>query len=314
MHLRAAIPRFLSSYFTTHSRSGRTRAAYAGDLEQFLRFRGGQVEIAAALSPEGIEAWVRELAASGYKPASVRRKVATLRVFCDFWVRGEEIEQSPFWRLKLSYGRIEQLPRTLSEGEVQSLLRQARRLSRGHGRCRRRPLPSDRALRGLRNFALVDLLFATGMRVGEVSGLDLDDYSPEERTLVVHGKGGRDRLAFLVDPETIRIQETYREARLGVLTDSTALFLNHTGSRLSTQGIANVLRKLRDEAGLARHITPHMFRHTVATLLLRNGVDIRVVQEFLGHASITTTQRYTHVTKEHLIQALRLAHPSLGLR
>jgi len=257
---------------------------------------------------------VRELAVSGYKPASVRRKVATLRVFCDFRVRSDEIEQSPFWRLKLSYGRIEQLPRTLSVGEVRTLLRQAERLRRGHGRCRRRPLPSDRALRALRNLALADLLFATEMRVGEVSGLDLDDYSPEDRSLVVRGKGGRDRLAFLVDPETVRIQESYRQARTGVLTDSNALFLNHTGSRLSTQGNANVLRKLRERAGLSRHITPHMFRHTVATLLLRNGVDIRVVQEFLGHASITTTQRYTHVAKEHLIQALRLAHPSLGLR
>jgi integrase/recombinase XerD len=91
------------------------------------------------------------------------------------------------------------------------------------------------------------------------------------------------------------------------------LFLNARGQRLSTQGISGVLTRLREEAGIQRHITPHMLRHTVATLLLRNGADIRVVQEFLGHASIATTQRYTHITKEHLIGVLRKYHPSLTL-
>ena len=93
-----------------------------------------------------------------------------------------------------------------------------------------------------------------------------------------------------------------------------ALFLNASGERLSTQGMANVIAQFRRDAGIERHVTPHMLRHTVATLLLRNGVDIRVVQEFLGHASIATTQRYTHIAKEHLIGVLRKHHPSLGLR
>jgi len=96
--------------------------------------------------------------------------------------------------------------------------------------------------------------------------------------------------------------------------DSPALFLNSSRQRLSTQGIANIIAQFRKDAGIERNITPPMLRHTVATLLLRNGVDIRVVQEFLGHASIATTQRYTHVAKEHLIGVLRKSHPSLGLR
>lgn len=112
----------------------------------------------------------------------------------------------------------------------------------------------------------------------------------------------------------MQIQRTHAEARARIETDSRALFVNASGGRLSTQGMTNVIARLRREARIRRHVTPHMLRHTVATLLLRNGVDIRVVQEFLGHASIATTQRYTHVSKEHMVRVLRKRHPSLNLR
>ena len=121
-------------------------------------------------------------------------------------------------------------------------------------------------------------------------------------------------MAFVVDEQTLRIQQEHLETRSHIPTHSPALFLNAYGERLSTQGIANIISQFRKDAGIAQDITPHMLRHTVATLLLRNGVDIRVVQEFLGHASIATTQRYTYIAKEHLIDVLRTHHPSLRLR
>jgi len=152
------------------------------------------------------------------------------------------------------------------------------------------------------------------MRVGEVSGLNLRDFAVAESVFTVRGKGGRDRLAFVVDEQTVRIQREHIEARSRLVSESPALFLNASGERLSTQGIANIIAQFRKDAGIERHITPHMLRHTVATLLLRNGVDIRIVQEFLGHASIATTQRYTHVTKDHLVRVLREHHPSFGIR
>jgi site-specific recombinase XerD len=123
----------------------------------------------------------------------------------------------------------------------------------------------------LRNLALIDLLFATGMRVGEVSSLDIRDFLVEESVFRVQGKGGRDRLAFVVDKETIHIQREYLKARTQIKTETLSLFLNSSDGRLSTQGIANVIARLRWQAKIERHITPHMLRHTVATLLLRNG-------------------------------------------
>jgi site-specific recombinase XerD len=322
MRLNAAITEFLSGYFSTHNRTKKTRTAYSTDLSQFRAFLGGEFEL-ISLSGALIERWAAHLRVEGYSPASTRRKIVVLKVFCSYWVRKGDLLESPFWRVKLSLGRIEQLPRALTEREMRALLTRARKNyssievrqneatpaapSRGS-------LSSSHEYRALRNLALVDLLFATGMRVGEVSALDVRDFFIREAVFRVQGKGGRDRLAFIVDEETGRIQREHLEARARVGATSTALFLNASGERLSTQGITNVIAQLRKAARIKRHVTPHMLRHTVATLLLKNGADIRVVQDFLGHASITTTQRYTHITKEHMVRVLRKRHPSLSLR
>lgn len=321
MQLDAAITEFLSGYFSTHHRTQKTKSAYGSDLAQFLAFLGSESNL-LSLSSTLIEHWAAHLRQEGYAPASSRRKIVVLKVFCSYWVRKGVLPESPFWRVKLSLGRVEQLPRALAEREMRSLLTRARRncsgLEIGQNNivlgASQIYLASSHDYRALRNLALVELLFATGMRVGEVSALDIRDFFVRDAVFRVQGKGGRDRLAFIVDEDTLRIQRAYIEARLLIKTESQALFINAFGGRLSTQGITNSIAQLRREARIKRHITPHMLRHTVATLLLRNGADIRVVQEFLGHASIVTTQRYTHITKEHLVRVLRKRHPSFGLR
>lgn len=319
MQLKQAISEFLNGYFSTHERSVKTKTAYDSDLKQFGIFAGNEIDL-LSVSAVLIENWAGELRAKGYSPASMRRKVVVLKVFCGYWLRRGELNESPFWRVKLSLGRIEQLPRALSEKEIQGLLdfavrsrkvvsRKGAVLSRGA-----KSLSSSLEYRYIRNLALIDLLFATGMRVGEVSALDVDDFLSNELVFRVKGKGGRGRLAYVVDEQTILIQKQHLELRLRLVSKSCALFVNAVGGRLSTQGIANIIAQFRRDAGIERHVTPHMLRHTVATLLLRNGMDIRVVQEFLGHASIATTQRYTHVVKEHLIGELKKHHPSISLR
>lgn len=379
MRLSKAVGQFLSGYFATRDRSDKTEKAYACDLEQFARFAGADRPL-AGVDPDLVEEWAGELKRRGYAPASIQRKMVALRVFCHYWVRKGLLQDNPFWRVRLSFGRIQQLPRSLTEDEIRALLEEARRTyeaagggpgpdnggrpgpdppgderneraaparpetgerrgpgSPGEGRSRagggRRsgkgiaPPGPDRVGGGrpglpaadgvtprylaLRNYAFLDLLFATGIRVGEAASLTLDSFIEDGRTLRVHGKGRRPRLAFLIDSRSILLQEEHRRTREAIATDTSALFLNAFGDPLSTQGMANVLKKLRTAAGLQRHVTPHMIRHTVATLLLRNGADIRIVQEFLGHASIATTQRYTHITKQHLVAALRANHPGL---
>jgi integrase/recombinase XerD len=321
MRLNEANVEFLSGYFSTHGRRKKTEAAYRSDLIQFQAFVGDDFGL-RSLDSSVIERWAAYLREENYSPASIRRKIVVLKVFCSYWVRKGVLQESPFWRVKLSFGRIEQLPRALTEREMRSLFGRAWRnyltvstgqVGSGATTASKRK-PSSRDYRALRDLALIDLLFATGMRVGELSSLDVRDYFMREAVFRVQGKGGRDRLAFVVDEQTVRIQRAHMEARARIETDSPALFVNASGGRLSTQGITNVIARLRREARIRRHVTPHMLRHTVATLLLKNGVDIRVVQEFLGHASIATTQRYTHVTKEHMVRVLRKRHPSLNLR
>ena len=321
MQLTQAIAEFLNGHFSTNDRSKKTHCAYRLDLEQFSAFVGQELAL-DQLSGVLVEHWAANLRSKGYSPASMRRKIVVLKVFCSYWLRRGVLSESPFWRVKLSLGRVEQLPRSLSEKEIRTLLVQAGRADvsgeiqrKGPALAKHRELSgSFRNYRNLRNLALVDLLFATGMRVGEASALDINDFNLVESVFRIKGKGGRHRLAFIVDKETIRIQRDHLELRALFESESKALFINAARERLSTQGIANVITAFRQEAGLERNITPHMLRHTVATLLLRNGVDIRVVQEFLGHASIATTQRYTHIAKDHLIGVLRKHHPSLRLR
>lgn len=297
-----AVSRFLAGYFAGSERSDRTEKAYTADLVQFTAFSGADRAL-VKIGPEPIEEWAAALKKEGYAPASIQRKMVSLRVFFHFWMRRGLLDTSPFWRLRLRFGAGRVLPKTLSEGELKSLFTEARRRVEEAG-------PPDDVLpdagyRALRDLAVLDLLFATGIRVGEAASLRLDSFAEDQNAYLIRGKGNRDRLAYLVSTDTIDLQRRHREARQRLETTSTALFLNAHGNAIAPQGIAQTLRSLARESGIERNITPHMLRHTVATMLLRNGMDLRLVQQFLGHASIVTTQRYTHLTGEDLLAGLR---------
>lgn len=321
MQIKQACFEFLKGYFSTHERSEKTQSAYYSDIYQFQKFIGSEFEI-HNLKGSHIESWAAHLKKENFSPASIRRKIVVLKVFCSYWVRNGVLHESPFWRVKISYGRVEQLPRTLTEIEMRKLFSQAYQKfsvntyqkNKKNGNLHEVLKSSSRSYLGLRNLALLEVMFATGVRVGEVSSINIKDFHPEDGVFIINGKGGRERLAFIVDEVTIHILREYLEARIEIKTENPALFLNAVGKRLSTQGIAKVISQFCEDGGIKRHITPHMLRHTVATLLMRNGVDIRIVQEFLGHASIATTQRYVHVVKEHMVKELRNRHPSLKLR
>lgn len=311
MLLKTAVEKFCVGYFATNDRSDRTRRAYSIDLKQFLAFSGARVRL-TTVAAATVESWIASLRSAGYAPASIRRKAASLRVFFLYWCRRGTLSTSPMWHLRLSLAGPRLLPKCLTASEMGSLLAAAQAAVGERTPSRDQDNPGW--FQALRNLALVDLLFATGMRVGEAAAIDIADFRREDLAFSITGKGRRVRLAFLIDPTTIEIQNAHLRARNRLSVSEPALFLNSRGSRLSTQGAAYALRSLARAAGIDRRVTPHMLRHTVATLLLRNGADLRVVQEFLGHASITSTQRYTHVSKRHLQEVLRARHPVGDLR
>lgn len=310
MKLRDAVDQFHRGYFATHRRSPRTQKAYAIDLKQFLAYVG-ETRPLTSLRPEDLENWAAELKTRNYASASIRRKFASLRVFFGYWERREVLDRSPLRHIRLDLAPSRKLVRALTEEEIRNLLRQARCEHEEQRACRNsEPVAADPWFLSLRNLTVIEVLFATGIRVGELVALTLDHYQPTETALLINGKGARQRLAFLSDSRSRKTFERYRLARQRIRVDGKALFLNTWGNSLSTQGVSRIVATTAHRARINRRITPHMLRHTVARLLLSNGANIRVVQEFLGHASITTTEKYTSVTKDHLVRALRSHHPN----
>ena len=310
MHLNDAVEQFINGYFSTCKRSEKTQAAYKIDLAQLQGHMGG-TELLAAIEPERLERWAADMRSDGYASVSIRRKFATARIFFGYWVRKGTLERSPLWRIRLDLGRERMLPRNIAGSDAKRLMEEAWRQVNLCGEAV--TVPSDPRFLRLRDLAAMEILFATGMRVGELVKLRLRDWRADDGSFVVSGKGSRQRLALLPDDRSLLAAKTYISKREGMSLGHDGLLVNALGREISTQGIARVLSQTAKNAGLTNRVTPHMIRHTVATLLLRYGADIRVVQEILGHASIATTQRYTHVSKEHMLATLRARHPNYHL-
>ena len=307
MTIAEAVEKFLIGYFGGSDRSTRTQSAYSFDLKQFKDFIGSEA-LLDSVDVEDLEAWTRHLQSRPYTPASIRRKFAAARMLFSYWVRRAVIKSSPMWRLRLSLGKEKALPRSLSPSDSRLLIEQVWREQD------RIPVASKAMINArflqARNVAMIETLFATGMRVGEVVKLRVSDWQAEDANFLVRGKGGRERLAFLPDDRSLRAVTEYLQLRTKVQASTDALFLNAMSKGISEQGVAMTLREVAKSAQIRKNVTPHMIRHTVATLLLRYGADIRIVQEVLGHASISTTQRYVHVAKDHLLATLRTRHPN----
>lgn len=307
MNFSDATEAFLRGYFSTCRRSAKTYAAYKIDLAQLREYVGPTASV-AVVTAESLEKWALHLRERKYSAVSIRRKFATARVFFSYLVRKGTIENSPLWRIRLDLGRERLLPRGISGHEAKSLI-EAAWAAVGEPAVPTINVQPFAFLR-LRNLAVIETLFATGMRVGELVSLSLADWHEDDASFLVKGKGGRQRLAFLPDERSLKAVKAYLTSRKSIAVSHDAVFLNPRGNRITTQGIARVITKMAETAGITSRVTPHRLRHTVATLLLRFGADIRIVQEVLGHASIATTQRYTHVSKEHMLSTLRTRHPN----
>jgi integrase/recombinase XerD len=299
--LGTQVQRYLDHLTVERGLADNTLAAYRRDLARyaaFLRERG--VHDAQDVDDRTVAAFVARLSAAThgdgrpYRASSVVRALSAVRSFHRFLLREGEAERDP--AAAVVRPRLPRsLPRPMPVEEVLRLLDA--------------PSPGDPA--GLRDRAVLETLYGAGLRVSELTGLDVDDVDLEEGSVRVFGKGSKERDVPLGRFATDAIAAYLRRTRPGLATtrSRSALFLNLRGGRLTRQGVAGILAKAVRGAGIERRVTPHTLRHSFATHLLEGGADVRVVQELLGHASVATTQVYTLVTREHLREVYYTAHP-----
>lgn len=292
------IAQFLNFLAVEKNASNNTIAAYRNDLAQFQKFldaKGGKAP--AGVSGETIVQYVESLRERQYKDATVARKVAAVKSFFGFLNAEGIVEGDPTEHLKSpQVGKT--LPRALTTREVDELLEQPAR----------RNTPEAR-----RDKAMLELLYATGLRVTELVSLDVADIALESDPVTVRciGKGERERILPLYSRpiEELRQYIFHVRPRLVRNRREPALFVNRRGERLTRQGFWLILKNYAREANLDKAITPHTLRHTYATHMLSGGMPLRNVQDALGHASISTTQIYTHLTDDQKRREYDKAHP-----
>lgn len=238
------------------------------------------------LSSRDIEIFIQYLAQKKDKRSTQSRKISTLRSFYRFLNKRNIIPVNPVELISLR-GDHKKLPEFLYSDEMVKVLKSISTTT---------PL-------GLRNMALLELFYATGMRVSEISNLKLDQIDFELNLILVHGKGNKDRYVAFGEEAKTALNNYLVEARKKLLlhkTDYGYVFLNSNGNRITSRGLEYIIKNIFLNAGISASVHPHMLRHTFATQMLNNGADLRTVQELLGHESISATQIYTHVTKQHL--------------
>ncbi|HSJ91732.1 MAG TPA: site-specific tyrosine recombinase XerD [Ilumatobacter sp.] len=294
------VEEFLVWLTTERGRSRNTIAAYRRDLKQYQRWLAGRGLDPLSVGLDDLRTFVGSRRASGAATSSVARQIAAIRTLHRYLATEQLRSDDPTARLdgvKVPSG----IPKPLTEAEVASLLDAV--------------LGNDPLAR--RDRALLELLYATGARVSEVVGLSLGDIDFDDSLVRLYGKGSKERIVPFGSAAASAIDEWFSPSGRARLVpdrwqrrgDAEAVFLNQRGGRLSRQGAWLVIKKYGERAGIADHLSPHVLRHSCATHLLDHGADLRIVQEMLGHASISTTQVYTKVSQERLWEVYRSAHP-----
>ncbi len=294
--------RYLDHLTVERGLSDNTVAAYRRDLARYVRFLSArEVTDAAAVDEALVRSFLASVSASThgdderpYRATSVARTLSSVRSFHRSLVRDGVTDRDP--AAGVAQPKLPRsLPHPLTVDEVQTLLQA--------------PNPTTRA--GLRDRAILELLYGSGLRVSELTGLDVDDVDLEEGSVRVLGKGGKEREVPVGRYGRDAVGSYLSRARPLLVTgrDRGALFLNQRGGRLSRQSCDRMVRTAARTAGIERHVSLHTLRHSFATHLLEGGADVRVVQELLGHASVATTQIYTLVTRDHLREVYYTSHP-----
>lgn len=278
--------------------SAHTARAYESDVTAFLIWLGNDQP--QNVNYNKIREYLHFVNKYNYKKTTLSRKISALRTFYKYLCREQLVETNPL--NAISAPKKEKiLPKFLTKDEVEQILNSIDIST-----------PS-----GFRNRAILEVLWATGMRVSELSGLNMNDLELSSNEIRVFGKGAKERVVLISERAKNYLERYINTARKLVAKgfeikedgENSPVFVNNTGYRLSTKTVRNVINSTVEKLELPKKVTPHVFRHSFATYLIENGADLRVVQELLGHASISNTQIYTHISTKHLTETYEQAHP-----
>ena len=278
--------------------SQHTAKAYCSDILSFLVWMDD--ESCEEVNFSKIREYIHFIQKFNYKKTTIARKIASLRTFYKYLYREQKIDSNPAMNLN-NPKRPKSLPKFLTPDEVEQILNNTK----------------IETPAGYRNRTILELLWATGMRISELSGLNFGDLNLEHNEIRVFGKGSKERIILVTDRAKSFLERYIETARALIpkgfpvppQDEDSPVFINNTGYRLQTRTVRNVINEVVEKINLPKHVTPHVFRHSFATHLIENGADLRIVQELLGHASISNTQIYTHVSTQHLKEVYNQAHP-----
>jgi tyrosine recombinase XerC len=292
------IDRFLSYFQAVRNASPHTVRAYASDLEQFAAFLKSEEP---DMEPDGIDSrilrrYLARLQKQGAQKSSVARKMASLRAFFKYLVKKGLLDLDPTLGIT-SPRQDKRLPKFLRGEQIDALL----------------TAPDETDRLGLRDAAILEVLYATGTRVSELVGMNLSDMDMRAGEIKVLGKGSKERIVLLGRAAREALAAYLSDGRTKLLSQKNlqenAVFLNKSGGRLTDRSVRRLLNKYFETVSQEIKISPHVLRHSFATHMLEHGADLRSIQELLGHSSISTTQIYTHVSRERLKEVYESAHP-----
>jgi len=303
--LSTATKEFLNHCQYEKNLSTKTLKAYRIDLTQLFQYLHANKLPLAINDITKVELRMYLEKISTLKPKSIKRKVATIKAMFNFLEFEDKISISPIRKMRINIKEPKRLPKVLNIAEIQEIFKVAYNQ-------KNKDLNTDayRYFEVLRNIVVIELLFATGARVSEIANLYTDNVDLESGSVILKGKGDKERVIQICNVESIRILKAYKKLLMKRGANISTFFLiNRLGNKLSDQSVRGIVKRFSINAGISRNITPHVFRHSFATLLLEKDVDIKYIQLLLGHSSIMTTQIYTHVNREKQTQILKLKHP-----
>ncbi len=298
MHLDTLIQKYLNYCKLQKSLNPKTIKAYKIDLCQFKEFVENHPQ---DTEKKSIYKFIEDLHIN-YKPKSIKRKIATLKAFYEYLTCEDIFTNNPFTKIHLKIKDPIILPKVIPERILTKILNKAYSALE---ECR--TTYSKKCT--IRDIAILELLFATGLRVSELCHLRNEDVNLSENFVKAFGKGSKERIIQICTPDVLTALKEYKKNFKVEIENTGYFFVNRLSNRLSEQSVRFMINKYVSKTSATIHVTPHMFRHTFATMLLESDVDIRYIQQILGHSSITTTEIYTHVSAAKQKQILKHKHP-----